>query len=64
MNEADFFGYSASFLVFATFYMKRMVPLRAAALEHTAPDRIAQTAAKGHRQRSFFEGRYIGPSDE
>ena len=28
MNEGDLFGYFAAFLVFATFYMKRMIPLR------------------------------------
>ena len=27
MNEGDLFGYFASFLVFTTFYMKRMIPL-------------------------------------
>src|SRR4029077_20049978 len=32
MNEGDLFGYFASFLVFTTFYMKRMVPLRFTAI--------------------------------
>ena len=32
MNEGDLFGYLASFLVFATFYMKRMIPLRLTAI--------------------------------
>src|SRR5260370_13802869 len=32
MNEGDLFGYFASFLVFTTFYMKRMIPLRLTAI--------------------------------
>jgi hypothetical protein len=32
MNESDFFGYLASFLVFATFYMQKTIPLRIAAI--------------------------------
>jgi len=32
MPEADLFGYSASLLVFATFYMKSMIPLRLTAI--------------------------------
>ncbi len=32
MNAADVFGYIASFLVFTTFYMKRMIPLRLIAI--------------------------------
>ncbi len=32
MSAADLAGYFASFLVFSTFYMKRMVPLRVAAI--------------------------------
>ena len=32
MNEGDLFGYCASFLVFTTFYMKRMIPLRFTAI--------------------------------
>lgn len=32
MNEGDLFGYFASFLVFITFYMKRMIPLRLTAI--------------------------------
>jgi CRP/FNR family transcriptional regulator, cyclic AMP receptor protein len=32
MNVADFAGYLASFLVFSTFYMKRMIPLRLTAI--------------------------------
>jgi hypothetical protein len=32
MNVADFAGYLASFLVFSTFYMKRMIPLRLIAI--------------------------------
>jgi CRP/FNR family cyclic AMP-dependent transcriptional regulator len=32
MNEADLFGYLASFLVFSTFYMKRMTRLRVTAI--------------------------------
>ena len=32
MNGADLFGYAASILVFGTFYMKRMMPLRLTAI--------------------------------
>ncbi len=32
MNGADLFGYAASILVFGTFYMKRMMPLRFTAI--------------------------------
>lgn len=32
MSESDFFGYLASFLVFATFYMQKTIPLRIAAI--------------------------------
>ena len=32
MYEADLFGYVASILVFGTFYMKRMLPLRFTAI--------------------------------
>lgn len=32
MNESDLFGYLASFLVFATFYMQKTIPLRIAAI--------------------------------
>src|SRR6478736_3900465 len=32
MPEGDLFGYFASFLVFTTFYMRRMVPLRLTAI--------------------------------
>jgi CRP/FNR family cyclic AMP-dependent transcriptional regulator len=32
MNGADLFGYVASILVFGTFYMKRMLPLRLMAI--------------------------------
>jgi hypothetical protein len=32
MNEGDLFGYAASFLVFTTFYMRRMIPLRLTAI--------------------------------
>ena len=32
MNEADLFGYVASILVFGTFYMNRMMPLRLTAI--------------------------------
>jgi len=32
MNGADLFGYVASILVFGTFYMKRMMPLRLTAI--------------------------------
>ena len=32
MHGADVFGYLASFLVFTTFYMKRMIPLRLTAI--------------------------------
>ncbi|HEY2876594.1 MAG TPA: cyclic nucleotide-binding domain-containing protein [Reyranella sp.] len=32
MSEGDLFGYFASFLVFSTFYMRRMVPLRLTAI--------------------------------
>ena len=32
MNGSDLFGYLASFLVFATFYMKGTIPLRIAAI--------------------------------
>ncbi len=32
MNGADLFGYAASILVFGTFYMKRMIPLRFTAI--------------------------------
>jgi len=32
VNEGDLFGYCASFLVFTTFYMKRMIPLRFTAI--------------------------------
>jgi hypothetical protein len=32
MNGADVFGYVASILVFGTFYMKRMMPLRLTAI--------------------------------
>ncbi len=32
MNEGDLFGYFASFLVFTTFYMKRMIPLQLTAI--------------------------------
>ena len=32
MNGADLFGYVASILVFGTFYMKRMMPLRVTAI--------------------------------
>ena len=32
MTGADLFGYVASFLVFGTFYMKQMLPLRLTAI--------------------------------